>query len=217
MEKIRTFVRSAMFHVAGFIDYWTKGRIKPAHITALSLAGHVPVAWALVVNRPVLAAMLLAMFSILDAVDGALARVQGSASISGMFFDAVSDRLKEVILYSALAVYAFDNYADSALWMLVALCGSSLLVSYVKAKGEMAVSGEKQDAQKLNRLFSVGFTSYEIRMMIIIAGLATGSFEYLLPLLIAANLLTVALRFIVISKELYRIDTRAHKKSSHEN
>lgn len=214
MDKIVAFVRSAMYHVAGFIDFWTKGWIKPAHITALSLAGHIPIAWALVTHRPVLAAVLLAIFGLMDSLDGAMARYQNSTTLSGMFFDAVSDRMKEVILYSALAVYGYEHFDSNMLWMIVALCGTSLLVSYTKAKGEMAVSESNKDPQKLNRVFSVGIASYEIRMLVIIIGLLFGILELLIPLLVAANLITVALRFLVVTRELYEIDQNNLKKKS---
>lgn len=198
-----------MTHIAGFLDYWTKGKLKPSHITALSIIGHVPVAWALVYCRPVLAAILLAFFSLLDALDGALARVQGSSSRTGMFFDAVSDRMKETIVFSALAVFVYKHIDVSLTWQVAAAAGTSLLVSYVKAKGEMAVAGETtKDVQKLNRLFSVGVASYEIRVAALVGGLLLGWIEYILPLLIAANLLTIALRFIVITKELYELDQK---------
>jgi len=210
MNVMKKFVRTVMFHIAGFIDYWTKGKVKPNHITVLSLLGHIPVAWALVTCRPVLAAILLAFFSLLDALDGALAKVQNSASLSGMFFDAVSDRMKEVIVFSALAVFVYKHIDPNIVWQVVAVCGTSLLISYTKAKGEMAVAGKiaEKDTQKINRLFGIGIASYEIRVTAIVAGLLFGIIEYILPLLIAANLLTVALRFIVISKELYEIDQR---------
>jgi phosphatidylglycerophosphate synthase len=213
MNSLKKIVRQFMFHLAGFIDYWTKGRVKPNHITVLSLVGHVPVAWALVTCRPVLAAVLLAFFSLLDALDGAMAKVQNSASLSGMFFDAVSDRMKEVIVFSALAVFVYKHIDPSLAWQVVAACGTSLLISYTKAKGEMAVAGKiaMKDAQKINRLFGIGIASYEIRVAALVGGLLFGVIEYVLPLLIAANLLTIALRFIVIAKELYIIDQKEIK------
>lgn len=205
MSKVIGFARTAMSHVAGFIDYWSNGRVKPVHITSLSLIGHIPVAYFLVTGRPGLAAFYLAFFAGLDALDGALARLQGSASRSGMFFDAVSDRLKEVILYSALVVYAYNHLAADLTWQIVALCGTSLLVSYTKAKGEMAVT-DVEDVQKLNRAFGIGIATYEIRMVAIIAGLLFGVLEPIIPLLISANMLTVAVRFLVIAKYLREID-----------
>jgi len=207
-------VRKSMVHIAGFIDYWTKGKVKPAHITTLSLLGHIPVAWALIIGEPILAAVLLAFFSLLDALDGALARVQNSASLTGMYFDAVSDRIKEVIVFSALAVYA-SNYVDAVIvWQVVAVAGTSILVSYTKAKGEMAVAGNKKDAQKLNQLFGVGIASYEVRVVALVVGLLFGWLEFILPLMLAANALTIATRFLVVSKQLYLIDQKNLKPPS---
>lgn len=213
MESIKNFVRGIMTHIAGFIDYWSKGRIKPAHITALSLAGHIPIAWALVECRPVLAGVLLIIFGLMDALDGALARVQKSASLNGMFFDAVSDRIKEAIIYSALIVYVDKHIEASLAWQVVAVAVTSVLVSYVKAKGEMALAEQGvKNAQKLNREFSVGFASYEVRMTILVAALLFGFVEYAIPLLLALNLITIAERFLVISKRLYEIDKKPKAK-----
>jgi phosphatidylglycerophosphate synthase len=212
MNRLREIFRNAMFHLAGFINHWTKGRIKPSHITALSLAGHVPVAAALVYCRPVLAAVLLALFASLDALDGALARVQKSASLAGMYFDAVSDRIKEIIVFSALAVFVYKHIDPSLAWQVVALAGTSMLVSYVKAKGEMAVSSNKADAQKLNRLFSGGIAAYEMRVVYLIVALLFGWVEYALPLMIAANAVTIAVRFLVVTKMLYILDQKKLKK-----
>ena len=219
MKSIKNIVRMVMMHIAGFLNYWTRGKLKPAHVTTLSLVGHIPVAWALVSCRPVLAAALLAFFSLLDALDGALARVQGSATRGGMFFDAVSDRLKEVIVYSALAVFMHKHLDPADAWLVVAVAGTSLLVSYTKAKGEMAVASEKTDMQKLNRAFGIGFASYEIRVVAIVIGLLLGWITYILPLLLAANMLTIALRFVVISRELYLLDQKegAVKKKAVKN
>jgi CDP-diacylglycerol---glycerol-3-phosphate 3-phosphatidyltransferase len=211
MKKvIITNARRVMTHIAGFFDYWTKSQLKPAHITAVSLLGHIPVAVALVYSLPVLAAILLAGFSLLDALDGALARVQGTSSRQGMFFDAVSDRVKEVITYSALAVYLYNQTDASLTWQIVAVAGTSLLVSYTKAKGEMAVSGTilANDSQRLNKLFGIGIASYEMRVVAIVIGLLFGWIVYILPLLVAANAMTIALRFLVISKELFLLDKK---------
>lgn len=208
MDSLRNFVRETMMHIAHFLDLVTKGKLKPAHVTTLSLLGHIPVAWALVASQPVLAAVLLAVFSLLDALDGALARAQGIASKSGMYFDAVSDRLKEIIVYSALAVFIFNTVDPNLVWQVVALCGSSLLVSYVKAKGEMAVANNKSDVQKLNRTFGGGLASYEFRVVALVVGLLFGIIEYILPIMLALTLLTAALRFLSVSRVLHTLDVK---------
>lgn len=211
MKQITIFIRQQMIVIAVIINRLSRQKIKPANITTLSILGHVPVVLALLEYRPILAAILLSFFSLLDALDGALARVQNTASRQGMFFDAVSDRIKEILVYAALLVFADATIqSDTILWQIVALCGTSLLVSYTKAKGEMAISDHNSaaDVQKLNRLFGGGFASYEIRITAIIAGLLFGWTVYVVPLLIAANSITVATRFVKISKELSKIDKK---------
>jgi CDP-diacylglycerol--glycerol-3-phosphate 3-phosphatidyltransferase len=200
-----------MTHVAEFLNKLSKSKIKPSHITALSLLGHLPVAWALVVNKPILGAILLAFFSLLDALDGALARLQNSASLRGMYFDAVSDRIKEVLVFSALAFYAYENISTNLSWLIVAVCGTSLLVSYVKAKGEMAVGSKNSDTQKLNRLFGGGIASYEIRTLLVIIGLIFGILEFILPILLIANIFTIVSRFFAVSEYLYKIENHPFK------
>jgi phosphatidylglycerophosphate synthase len=205
-NRIVTLVRELMARFAKRLNKLTRGKIKPSHITTLSLLGHFPVAWALVSCRPILAAVLLSFFSILDALDGALAREQKTTSLSGMYYDAVSDRLKEIIVFSALAVFVVKHIDINMTWLLVAVAGTSLLVSYAKAKGEMAINGKGIDAQRLNRIFSGGVASYEVRVVVIIIGLLSGWILYALFLLLALNSVTVVTRFIAVTNELHDLD-----------
>jgi CDP-diacylglycerol--glycerol-3-phosphate 3-phosphatidyltransferase len=209
-NAIVAYIRQLVSHVASFLNRVTKGRLRPTHITIISLLGHLPVAWALVTCRPILAAVLLGFFSILDALDGALARVQKTASISGMYYDAVSDRTKEVIVFSALAVYATNHIDTNIAWQVVAVLGTSLLVSYIKAKGEMALAGTSTgtDVQKLNRTFGGGLASYEVRVTFLVVGLLFDVLLYVLPLLIILNIITVITRFLQVNKELKRVDSK---------
>ncbi len=211
-ETIGNSVRMIMTHVARFLNKVTDGAIKPAHITLLSLLGHIPAAWALWTGRPVFAAIYIVIFGLMDSLDGALAREQKSASKMGMFFDAVTDRLKETLLYSALAVYVSRDvtYAkDIGVWVVPAVAATSLLVSYVKAKGEMAISTDAHDKQLLNRAFSQGIARYEIRMALLIIGLVSGLLASLLNLIIALNLITASMRFMEVARLLTIEDSAA--------
>ncbi len=205
--------RILMAHLATFINRISGGRIKPAHITTLSLLGHFPAAWALYTHRPILAASLIIVFGLLDALDGALARVQKSVSKLGMFYDATTDRVKEILLYSALAVYVSKNVPEAGVWIVVTLMGTSLLVSYVKAKGEMAVSSKNHDKQTLNRAFGIGIARYEIRMTLLVIALLTGYIAPILRLIIALNMLTASVRFLEIAKLLSIEDARARNRT----
>lgn len=201
-ETIVAHVKVLMSKLAVQLDRLFRGKLRPAHITTLSLIGHIPVMWALWNNRPILGALLLAVFGLMDALDGALARAQKSVSKMGMFYDAVTDRLKEVMIYSGLAMYVAQNEPKIYPWVVPAVVGSSILVSYVKAKGEMAVSSGHHDKQLLNRAFSQGISRYEIRMFLLIAGLVTGFLPSFLNFIIALNLMTASVRFLEIAKLL---------------
>ncbi len=201
-ETIVAHVKVLMSKLAVQLDRLFRGKLRPAHITTLSLIGHIPATWALWNNRPILAAVLIAVFGLMDALDGALARAQKSVSKMGMFYDAVTDRLKEVMIYSGLAMYVAISEPKVYPWVVPAVVGSSILVSYVKAKGEMAVSSGHHDKQLLNRAFSQGISRYEIRMFLLIAGLVTGFLPSFLNLIIALNLMTASVRFLEIAKLL---------------
>lgn len=201
-------LRNIMTLIAIRLDKWTNGKLNPSQITTVSLLGHIPVAWALITCQPILAAVLLALFSSLDALDGALARVQKSSSLAGMYYDAVSDRLKEVIVFSTLAVYATKHIDTNIAWLVVAVAGTSILVSYTKSKGEMALTGIEKDAQELNKIFGSGIASYEVRVVLLVVGLLFGWLVYILPLLLVLNCVTIATRFINVSKELNIIDKK---------
>lgn len=205
LNSVSSSVRSAMMQPAKLLDSISNGRIRPNHITLVSLLGHGSVVWALWAWRPILAAVLLAFFGLMDSLDGALARLKKTSSVTGMLYDAVSDRIKEVLVYVGLT-YWVSYYANKpqAFAMIVAVCGLSLTVSYIKAKGEMALGG-KHDAQALNRIFASGIARYEVRMALIIIGLVTGTIRIILPVLIALLLFTCLQRMVRVSKALAHV------------
>lgn len=211
-RALSNYGRYLMSKLARVLNNVTRGKVKPAHITTLSLLGHIPAAWALYTCRPVLAAGLIVGFGLLDAPDGALAREQKSDSKLGMFFDATTDRLKEVILYSALAVYLSRHFPDAGAWLAAALAGSSLLVSYVKAKGEMAISSRNHNKQALNNAFGIGIARYEVRMAFLVLGLLMDLLVPILRFVIALNIFTASMRFLEIAAMLHKEDQEATKK-----
>jgi phosphatidylglycerophosphate synthase len=206
MKYITTLVRSYMLKLAVLLNRLTRGRLQPNHITLISLLGHVLFFFLLVPfdgsPSPRIAAIVLVVFGLMDALDGALARVQKSSSLQGMYADAVSDRLKEVIVMSALALFLTNHpsYVSQDAWLAVTALGFSMLVSYTKAKGEMAASGLKNSpaTQELNRLFGDGFARYEIRMTLVIIGLIFPILPQVLWAIIILTAFTALYRFVVI-------------------
>ncbi len=73
-ETIANHIKVLMAKLAKELNKIFDGKLKPAHITTLSLLGHIPAAWALWTSRPIMASFYIAAFGLLDALDGALAR-----------------------------------------------------------------------------------------------------------------------------------------------
>ncbi len=80
--------------------------------------------------------VFLALTGIPDALDGAVAKAAGTSSKRGAFFDSVSDRLTDALLFGALAWHLASTEPGRIMMLPVALMGVAMLVSYQRAKAE---------------------------------------------------------------------------------
>jgi CDP-diacylglycerol--glycerol-3-phosphate 3-phosphatidyltransferase len=133
------------------------------HLTAntVTVIGFVivVVASALVASGQLLwGAAILTAGSLLDAVDGALARATGGTTPFGGFLDSTLDRAAEAVLYGGVAAYYLATSPEpsvSVLLAMVALTGS-FLVSYTRARAEgLGLSAEVGLAPRVERLVLV--------------------------------------------------------------
>ena len=84
-------------------------------------------------RRVVLFCVLALLASLFDAIDGAVARLSGTATKSGAYLDAMCDRMAEMMI--ALSVAWITGY-----WFLSCVVAlGALLVSYAKARAAMEV------------------------------------------------------------------------------
>lgn len=202
LDSTRTGVRSLARQLAKFLNEISRGHITPNSITYTSLAGHVAIAFILANQHFVWAALLIVIFGLMDTLDGELARLQKKASTAGMLLDASTDRIKESMLYMASA-YALIGlgHPKMAVWAVAATAGS-ILVSYIKAKGETAVASSKIDHATTNHLFEGGIMRYEIRMLVLIIGLLAGQLVAAIIFLAITSWLTALGRLKRISSYL---------------
>ncbi len=107
----------------------------PAVVTIIGLLVTIAGA-ALIATGNLLAGGLVAGTGVaLDALDGPLARRQGTASDRGAFLDTMSDRLGEIAVWVGLSVYLRSE--PRLLILCVVALAFSLLVPYVRAKAEL--------------------------------------------------------------------------------
>ncbi len=206
LDGCRAVVRGWMKHVARFLNTVTGGRLSPNAVTIIGLLAHLPIAVLIAQGEYWWAAGLLLVFGLFDALDGELARLQKRASSAGMLLDATTDRMKETALYCGVA-YALilSDKPQMAVWA-VAACGASLCVSYVKAKGETAVSGGKLTPNEINRLFQDGLLRFEVRMSLLIIGLVTGYLAEVVVIIAVLSSYTAVDRLVKITTKLQATD-----------
>jgi CDP-diacylglycerol--glycerol-3-phosphate 3-phosphatidyltransferase len=109
-----------------------------------------------------LGAIVLVAGSLLDAVDGALARATGGSTAFGSFLDSTLDRAAEAILYAGIVAYYLRTGADPIWPVLLALAAlvGSFMVSYTRAK-----------AEAIGLTASVGLAPRTERLVLIVAGI----------------------------------------------
>ena len=106
---------------------------------ALTILGIlVAVAGAIVIGRGhmFIGFICLLLTGIPDALDGAVAKAAGTASVRGAFFDSVSDRITDSLLFSGIAWHLATEEPGRIMMLPVALMATAMLVSYQRAKAE---------------------------------------------------------------------------------
>jgi phosphatidylglycerophosphate synthase len=202
VDRTKLAVRSVIRVFARVLNHLTGGSLTPNTVTLFGLAMHIPIAWLIATRHNLWAAGLLVIFGLFDTLDGELAHLQKRESVRGALLDSVTDRMKEVMLYSgaAYALIASSSRPYMALWA-VAACGCSLLTSYVNAAGDVAVARASIKEHATNKTFRVGLLPFEIRMCILIVGLLTNHLS------VAVIVIALGAAYTAVSR-LLRVITR---------
>lgn len=170
--------------------------LKPNHLTVLSLVLSVIFFYSIVNEFFIYAFILILLISLLDALDGALARKTKKESVSGSYLDTIVDRYVEfIILFPLLLITLPKVIFPSYIWITLAIFGS-LITTYSKAAY----------SEKTGKKFEGGFFERGERMLLLILIVFAGifSFFYLIHLLILFSVLTntSALHRIILSLKL---------------
>jgi CDP-diacylglycerol--glycerol-3-phosphate 3-phosphatidyltransferase len=83
------------------------------------------------------AGLVMLGFSLLDLLDGALARATNRASDFGSVFDSVMDRVSEAAVLFGLLIWFSDRGGRTEELLIFAGVAGSMLVSYVRARAEI--------------------------------------------------------------------------------
>lgn len=112
--------------------------VNPSAITLAGLAltaGSAAFVWK---GSYLAGALVLVAGSLLDALDGGVARRLGVVSRAGAVLDSSCDRIGETLIYAALIAGAASSVEPVLLYLAPAALGGSYMVSYVRARAEGA-------------------------------------------------------------------------------
>ena len=143
-----------------------------------------------------LGAALFVIGSILDILDGALARSRGLGTPFGAFIDSTVDRVGEAFMLGSIALILMRDANEWGVALAFAALAGSFLVSYTRARAEaLGLRGD------------VGLGSRAERVVVITTGLVLAPLhEYVLPaaiaLLTATAWLTVVQRVLAVRRQL---------------
>lgn len=136
-----------------------------------------------------LAGILAQVSSIVDGVDGELARARGISSKFGAFFDALLDRMTDSVILIGASLYVLAVGGISLLALAAGLfsLSGSLLVSYLHARSEKELGEHPVMFGRMPNL-----ASRDVRLFIIFVGsLFNMVFEALLIVAIITNLYVI--------------------------
>ena len=191
-DEVRRLAGRSMTHLGGT-------RLTPDTLTAsgvaLAIAGSVAVYFEYVTWTLYLAgAVLFVVGSILDILDGALARTRGLGTPFGAFLDSTVDRVGEGFMLGAIALVLARQGNEWGLALAFAALAGSLLVSYARARAEaLGLRGD------------VGIGSRAERVVVITAGLVLaplGALPWTMALLTVTAWITVLQRVLSVRRQL---------------
>jgi phosphatidylglycerophosphate synthase len=138
--------------------------------------------------------IVFAIGSIMDILDGALARAGGKATVFGAFLDSTLDRVGEAFMLGAIGLALVRDGNETALLFTFAAMAGSFLVSYTRSKAETL--GLKGD---------VGIGSRAERVVVICLGLAVapwGGLQWAIYILAMTAWITVFQRIWSVRQQL---------------
>lgn len=139
-------------------------------------------------------ALVFVVGSILDILDGALARAGGKQTPFGAFIDSTTDRASEAFMLGSVGLVFMRHEHELALALTIAAIAGSFLVSYTRAR-----------AEALNLKGDVGIGSRAERVVVITAGLALAPWGFLpwaIAILAATAWFTVVQRVLHVRSQL---------------
>ncbi|MBI2861990.1 MAG: CDP-alcohol phosphatidyltransferase family protein [Chloroflexi bacterium] len=179
-RQLKALLQQLLQPIAQILDRWG---VRPNSLTIAGLLLSFAAATAIAASQLFLGGIVLLFAGLLDALDGALARMANKATPFGAFLDSVLDRYSEAAIYGGLFFWALREGRPEAVWLSFTALVGSFMVSYARAR-----------AEGLGLTAEVGLLGRAERLVVLVLGLL---FHLLLP---ALWLLAVVTNFTALQR-----------------
>ena len=172
-----------MFPLRAIISASVALGIHPNVLTLIGLLINIGAAWALGVDRFVLAGVIIVVANIFDFIDGKVAHITNTESRFGAFWDSTLDRFSDIALFLGL-IYLYADLGRTGYVMVAALAMMfSIMTSYARARAESLIAKCK-----------VGFMERPERIVLFMIGAFTNRMAAVLWVILVLSIVTVANR-----------------------
>jgi CDP-diacylglycerol--glycerol-3-phosphate 3-phosphatidyltransferase len=172
-----------MFPMRAIIRVSVALGIHPNTLTLIGVLINVGAAWALGVDRFVLAGVIMIVANIFDFIDGKVAHITNTVSRFGAFWDSTLDRFSDISLFLGL-IYLYADLRRTDYVMVAALAMMfSIMTSYARARAESLIEKCK-----------VGFMERPERIVLFMIGAFTDRMAAVLWVILVLSVVTVANR-----------------------
>src|SRR5438045_2112251 len=167
--------------------------VTPNQLTALGFSLNIVAAVLLFEELYVVAGIVFLVGSVIDILDGALARLRGQATTLGAFIDSTTDRISEgFVLGAAALLFAEDGPTWGIAAVVVALV-CSFLISYTRARAEaLGLEGKAGLMGRAERVVLLGA---------VLLASPWGALPYGIALMAALTAVTVAQRVYSVARQ----------------
>ena len=174
---------ACMFPLRAIINASVALGIHPNVLTLIGVLINIAAAWALAVDRFILAGAIMIVANIFDFIDGKVAHITGKQSQFGAFWDSTLDRFSDLALFTGL-IWLYSKLGREGYVLIATLTLIfSIMTSYARARAECLIDKCK-----------VGFMERPERIVLFMIGAFTDRMAAVLWVILVLSIVTVANR-----------------------
>ncbi|MCC2333163.1 phosphatidylinositol phosphate synthase [Cellulomonas wangsupingiae] len=194
-------LRSAMTRLwTPLADALLRAGVSPDAVTITgTLVVVVTALWAFPTGHLLLGALVIAVFTLTDSIDGVMARRSGRSGPWGAFLDSTLDRFGDGAIFAGLVLW-YSGGGDSRVTAVLALACLVLgsIVPYARARAEgLGMTAAVGIAERADRLFLVLAAA-----VLVGAGLPDVVMTVVLAVLAVASAVTVGQRMATVRRQV---------------